>query len=47
MTIGEAVEDFDEEEQIDEGGEEDGFAHYEEPSVDPIAVEDGTSLFNI
>lgn len=47
MTIGETVEDFAEEEQVAEGGEEDDFAHYEEQSVDPIAVEDGTSLFNI
>lgn len=48
MTIGEVFEDFADEEQINEGREgEDGFAQYEEPSVDSIAVEDGTSLYHI
>ena len=44
MTIGEVFEDFADGEQIDEGGEEDGFGHYGDPSLDSIAVEDGTTL---
>ena len=45
MTIGEAFEDFAVGEQINEvTEEEDGVGHYEDPILDSIAVEDGTTL---